>query len=107
MIPLSEGSAIDIGVKRATAEAAGLNRDAHGIEVVLIKDVKRISPELERKALGDVERFLQAHVKITVARLTETVDARSIPGIEIEAVGRFERVFVEERFRYVNVVHRL
>jgi len=46
--------------------------------VVLIENVERVSAELERYSLGNVNRFLKANVEIAIAWLTEVLNTWSL-----------------------------
>ena len=57
---------------------------SHVIEVMLIENVKSIPSQLELESLGDLNRFLQADIEVTVAGLPKVVHSWSTAVVEIE-----------------------
>src|SRR5437660_4495371 len=75
--------------------------------MVLIENVKCISPQLEFEALGDLNRFLQADIEVAIARLPEILHTWPRPRVKVEAAEGFKRVYIQHRLGWVEMGWRL
>ena len=106
-VPLAKVRTRYIGIECAPARAARKQEGPYVVEVVLIEDVERISAQLEFKALGEVNRFLEADVEVAIARLPEILNAWSRARVEVKAAGRFKRVHIQHRLAWIEMGWRL